>query len=284
VHRVKAAGKPAVLAYLSDLDPGGQSMPVAAARKIEFLVRTLAADLDIKLTHVLLSREQAIEQYRLPPSPHKPLERRAQAFEERQQVGGSIELDALQALHPGEIERLVRAVFDHYFDPSLAKRTEDAKGELQEALDDAERTVQDEFAEEIAAREEAWTALQEQVRELVKPERAAIEDLFTRYQKRLEEVSPDLDDFPLPEAEVDGDGPWALYDTSRPYLEQIDCYKTFQRKAPTRVKAGQATKNRVLALAAAHPDWSPAELAKALGLSKRHVNRVLQQAHSEEGG
>jgi hypothetical protein len=75
-------------------------MPVAMARKIEHNLRTNAPDLDIQVRVVLLTKEQC-EEYRLPRSPIKESERRAARFEER--FGeGTTELDALEALHPGE--------------------------------------------------------------------------------------------------------------------------------------------------------------------------------------
>ena len=76
VDRAKASGKPVRILYISDFDPGGASMPVAVARKIEFVVRKEGHDLDIQVRPVVLRREQCI-QYRLPRTPIKESEQRA---------------------------------------------------------------------------------------------------------------------------------------------------------------------------------------------------------------
>jgi hypothetical protein len=68
----RAGNRPIRILYLSDFDPGGQSMPVAAARKIEWFARKHKDEtgtvLDIQLHPVVLTRDQCIE-YGLPRTP-----------------------------------------------------------------------------------------------------------------------------------------------------------------------------------------------------------------------
>ena len=64
VHRLQQANKPARILYVSDFDPAGQSMPVAVSRKIEYFVRTLGFELDIRLFPVVLTLEQ-VQYYQL---------------------------------------------------------------------------------------------------------------------------------------------------------------------------------------------------------------------------
>jgi hypothetical protein len=97
VERAKQDGRPVRILYVSDFDPAGQSMPVAVARKIEFLVRDGNLDLDIQVRPVLLTAQQC-ERYALPRTPIKETELRAGAFEARYGTGAT-ELDALEALH-----------------------------------------------------------------------------------------------------------------------------------------------------------------------------------------
>ena len=66
--RANAAQRPVRILYVSDFDPGGMSMPVAAARKIEFTLRKEMPDLDIQLRPIVLTHEQC-QQYRLPRTP-----------------------------------------------------------------------------------------------------------------------------------------------------------------------------------------------------------------------
>ena len=70
-----ASGRPVRILYVSDFDPGGMSMPVAVARKIEFYVRSHDETLDIQVRPVVLTEEQCIE-YRLPRIPIKASEHR----------------------------------------------------------------------------------------------------------------------------------------------------------------------------------------------------------------
>ena len=101
---VKRIEKPARLFYISDFDPAGQSMPVAAARKIQYFLLDQGNDCDVRLFPVALSVDQ-VKEFRLPRTPIKSSERRRGRFEDR--FGeGAVELDALEALHPGALARL----------------------------------------------------------------------------------------------------------------------------------------------------------------------------------
>jgi hypothetical protein len=98
VSRGVADGRTVRVLYISDFDPAGVSMPVAAARKIQFLIEQQDLSLDIHLRPVVLTYDQCVR-YRLPRTPLKETERRAARFEERF-GGGGTELDALEALRP----------------------------------------------------------------------------------------------------------------------------------------------------------------------------------------
>ena len=106
MKRIVELDRPARIFYLSDFDPGGISMPMSVARKIEYAIRSDNPGLNLQLIPLVLSRDQVI-QYRLPTIPIKETEVRADKFRERQQVDGAVELDALEALHPGELARIV---------------------------------------------------------------------------------------------------------------------------------------------------------------------------------
>ncbi len=106
VDRAAAEDRPVRILYVSDFDPGGRSMPLACARKIEFTARSEGHDgLDIQVRPIALTEEQC-RQYRLPRTPIKASETRREMFEQRFGAGAT-ELDALEALHPGELARLL---------------------------------------------------------------------------------------------------------------------------------------------------------------------------------
>src|SRR5712691_8201081 len=75
VHRLQEASKPARIFYVSDFDSAGQSMPVSVSRKVEYFVRTLGLEVDVRVFPVILSAEQ-VHSYRLPRTPIKDTERR----------------------------------------------------------------------------------------------------------------------------------------------------------------------------------------------------------------
>ena len=57
-----------------------------------------------------------------------------------------------------------------------------------------------------------------------------IQDLWQAIREEMEEQTPDLDEYPLPEAREAREIGEGLYNSERSYLEQIDAYKQFQGK------------------------------------------------------
>ncbi len=114
LDRIEEANKPARIFYISDFDPAGEGMPISVSRKIEYLSQQRGLEQDIKLIPLMLTAEQC-KQYDLPRTPIKDKERRAADFEARH-GGGATELDALEALHPGELTNVVTAAVEEYFD------------------------------------------------------------------------------------------------------------------------------------------------------------------------
>jgi hypothetical protein len=58
LRRIQQLGKPTVIFYISDFDPAGTGMPVHVARYVEFWLHDLAPNADIKLTPLVLTKEQ----------------------------------------------------------------------------------------------------------------------------------------------------------------------------------------------------------------------------------
>jgi hypothetical protein len=159
VDRAQRDGRPVRILYVSDFDPGGDSMPVAVARKIEFHLRTLGLRLDIEVRPVLLTHEQCLD-YRLPRTPIKEEERRAARFEERFGEGAT-ELDALEALHPGEISRILEQEIKRYYDPNLHRNIRRVEAKVERELADINREVQGEFADQYQQLEDDYSELVE---------------------------------------------------------------------------------------------------------------------------
>jgi len=177
----------------------------------------------------VLTAEQ-VRSYQLPRTPIKETERRKEPFE-AQHGTGAVELDALEALYPGELQLILRGYIERYYDTSLQERTYEARENLANALRAAQREVVARYHDEL-----------ETVKAELEGMRADFAPRMERYSQHLRAVwqavsadlhtsTPDLDDYPRPanqEADELGDG---LYNSTRDYLEQIDAYKQFQGKA-----------------------------------------------------
>src|SRR5580704_9725045 len=101
----RAEGRPIRILYISDFDTGGLSMPVAVARKIEFIIRTEHHDIDLQVRSIVLTQKQEYD--RLPSIPLKEDDKRKARFEERFGEDYATELDALESVYPGEFLKIV---------------------------------------------------------------------------------------------------------------------------------------------------------------------------------
>lgn len=191
LRRVKRHGKPAHVLYISDFDPAGESMPINVARQVEFWREEMKIDLDVTLDPLLLSRDQA-ERYELPRIPIKETDARKAGFEERHGAG-AVELDALEAKHPGALARLVRAAVEPYVDRGLRNRLDAARDAADEAIgpqwEDHVSGIVDDLEEvegnvrEQMADYEAW----------VETRRAALEQDLTAERVALEQIRREME-------------------------------------------------------------------------------------------
>lgn len=226
VERAVQDRRPMRVLYVSDFDPGGRSMPVALARKIEYWVRDADLDLDITLQPIVLTPEQC-ETYRLPRTPLKQTERRAAKFEERF-GSGATELDALEALHPGTLATIVRSEVERYLDSTLAARVREAKWGINRDLSRLRAEVLTNY--DIASIENRYNAAFDGFKTSVLEIEAETEALWPEIAEEIEEQLPaiELDDLPKPRKATPPESP--LFDSRRDYLDQIDHYRRWQGK------------------------------------------------------
>jgi hypothetical protein len=284
VARARAApGKPVRILYVSDFDPGGDSMPVAAARKIEFWLRRIAPDLDVQVRPVALNKEQ-IDHYALPPIPLKD-KRRGKSFQTRKGGGSGrptgVELDALEARVPGELDRLLRREIERYFDDTLEQRIDEAYAEIVEETTRINTQVLDDNRPEIDALRTEQTGLATQLAERLAAIKAEFSARFqdldnrtkTRWQtvaSRLDELSPDLGKVAWPEPLDCAEDPDPMFDSTRGYVEQMDRYKEHQGKPTTR-------KQRTSHLA--KRDEIKVELLKDHNRSNNAIGKIVGSNH-----
>jgi hypothetical protein len=171
-----------------------------------------------------------VEHYGLPPIPLKEKDKRAPSFRYRHGVDGGVELDALEALHPGELARLVRAAAEPWLDGDLEERLAEADTEADESLGEQWEAETADLREQLDALGSRATKIMDRYRETLKqvrqlnnelqPLRDELRELKTSIKDRLDQVDFELDARPEPEEpDVDTDG--MLYDSRRTWLDQL---------------------------------------------------------------
>jgi len=232
IERVKQAGKPCRVFYVSDFDPAGVWMPSAVSRQVEFWLDEYGPGLDIALEAIALTRDQ-IDHYQLPRVPIKDTDKRAGSFE-AQHGEGACELDALEALHPGSLREIVETAIAPFIDADLRKKLQAAREESQEWLETAwpDATVDQWLKFEQIKREvvtiaesfrERLEAMSKELEAEISPLRSELESLWQGISATAEELESDLEPRPDPEVSPD-DQDW-LFKSERDYLEQLAYYK-----------------------------------------------------------
>ena len=219
---------PARVFYISDFDPGGQSMPTAASRKCEFYIDKLGFTGDVKFYPIVMTAEQ-VKHYKLPRTPIKETERRAARFEDRHGEG-AVELDALEALYPGELRRIVQKEVARYRDNGLDGRVFDERSRLMNELDDIQESVYTEYEGDIEALRSEYERIADEFKARVSELTERASELYQAIRDELEDRKPDIADYTIPQADEADEKPNALYDSQRSYLAQMACYKAFQGK------------------------------------------------------
>lgn len=120
LQRARRADKPCVILYISDFDPAGYRMPVSIARKIEYFAQD-EYGLDVTLHPIILSQRQ-VDDYRLPPMPFKNAANAHKAANLGVFSDYAVELDALEAMHPGVFAKIVSKEIERFIDPKLNDR------------------------------------------------------------------------------------------------------------------------------------------------------------------
>jgi hypothetical protein len=224
-----ATDRPVRIFYISDFDPAGATMPRSVARQIEYWADE---KLDIALTPLVLTGAQVAE-YDLPRVYIKDSDRRRGNFEAANGEG-AVELDALEALHPGQLAVIVRRAILEHRDP-------DIRGDLRAAHVEADAAVTDEWhastrdhAEELTAIEadmntvldsfrDELAALSERLdRDLAGPARRLAE-LRSDVAELAETFTVDLPDRPIAQAPPDRRR-W-LFHSRRNWLAQLHAYR-----------------------------------------------------------
>src|SRR5262249_55191423 len=147
IERTLEHGKPTRVLCVTDFDPGGSNMPIALARKLEFFIRERALTLEIQVRPICLLPDQ-VRRFRLPRNAIKESNRQAAEFE-RKFGAGATELDALEALRPGQLRKIVEKEIKRYVDPDLNAQVLAATAQVSNALAEINTGVEGEYGAEI---------------------------------------------------------------------------------------------------------------------------------------
>ncbi len=229
LRRADAAGKPIHVFYVSDLDNAGEGMPIQVARQLEFWAWKLGIDIPVTLERLALTVEQ-VEEYSLPQAP----------------ASGDTELDALEALHPGELERVIREAVEKWRDPDLDAVAQGAQDEAEQAVkqaleavtaeveDDVDdlagavREIRARYLEQLRPLAQQWQQISGAYKEEIAGHEETAGDLEARLNEAVEGIDWDLPE--RPEAEPpDVDTADLLYDSERDWLDQIGHYHAARR-------------------------------------------------------
>jgi hypothetical protein len=179
-------------------------MPISLARKLQALRVLKFPDLWIEVHHVALTLDQVIA-FDLPSTPLKDTEKRGDHW--RSVMGREqTEIDALAALRPQVLRRIAREAIAPFWDASLDRRAVDARTRWQEA---AEETLRDDPAYEPACKE--ISAARDRVKE-------AADELRDCQARAVANLTLELPEAELVEAELEGDQPAPLFDSRVDYV------------------------------------------------------------------
>jgi hypothetical protein len=239
VQMLQRIERPTRIFYISDFDPAGDQMPVAVARQVEYYLREIAPDTDIKLTSLVLTKDQVVR-YNLPRIPIKDSDKRKGDFEDRRGEG-AVELDAMEALYPGELARIVEEAVRPYRDETLERRLGEAEREVR-------RVVEEVWDNQLAQPREELAHVEQRIQGILDCYRDALTNLNTMLQAdlaphfarleqlrltvadivtRFRENPPELPERPEPETEEPDEQRW-LYASDRDYMEQMKHYRDYK--------------------------------------------------------
>src|SRR5918997_44115 len=155
-NRVRFLEKPCRILYVSDFDEAGKNMPRQVARQMQYWIKEYAADCDIRIEPIVMTAEQARD---YPAAPDT----------------GAVELDAMEALDPGRLARIVRRAISPFRDSALRER-------VARTRQDAQQTIDEEFGD----------VCEDELSELREIE-AAAREIYEHHRSALEEVAQSID-------------------------------------------------------------------------------------------
>ena len=225
LKRAKQKGRPVRILYIADFDPAGIGMPISVARKIEFFLTSDCQGLDIRLQPIVLTANQ-IAHYNLPRVPVKDSDKRKASFESAH-GRGQVELDALEALYPGELKRVLETHILDYYDKSLNDRLQNTHDAMRQELDNLRISVLGDHPE-IEILQDQWIELTGQFQKAIERLQNEIATKWAIIGGELGKELANYEKPDMPEAEDLDDTDGLLYQSDRSYLDQLRHYRAYR--------------------------------------------------------
>ena len=153
-------------------------------------------------------------------------------------------MDALEALHPGELAKIVEEAMTPYWDSDFENKLIDTWSETQEIVDDIweDRTepIQNNLAELksvvypiLEKYDVRFKDIQKELDSELQPHIERLESLRLAVEEKAESLKDEIELPKLPEAMVNPPNRDWLYDSNRGWLDQLKAYKqTTTAKTP----------------------------------------------------
>ena len=242
IERLNKADRNGQILYISDYDPSGYNMPSSISRKLEYFYRNNYTSHKINLEPVVLNHNQ-IKRFNLPT---KPVKSRSDGRKiSKSWVGDVVELDALEAIHPGEFSKIIEYKILYFYDESLASRCIDVSVDFENYLFDKSQDVYNNYTSQMVGLSTKynnirgeWQAIQEEYTKLNAPllkkiaeingKLEAIEDEHkTISNSILADMESEHIELPdVPKTELKPYPKKQLFSSSRDYLNQLEFYKS----------------------------------------------------------
>ncbi len=271
-ERILKYQKPCILLYVSDFDEAGQNMPVQVSwliyyylnflpyhinseypyiKKYQEELKRISEEFPIRLKPVVLTPDQ-IDRYNLPRvksiedenSDLKNASTRSKSKKNKPEKfkKGKVELDALVALYPGELEKIIENEINKYRDPLLPQKIKKTKLKVEKEIQKVVEEIKEQEFNGIKFKDyikrlkqdskESYEILLKQIEIFCKK----IEDLknnpiYKNFKKMQEErwdyLKQNLP--PIPTSENDLSQEDWLFDSKRDFYEQILKLKEFKQ-------------------------------------------------------
>ncbi|TMC15493.1 MAG: hypothetical protein E6J34_22090 [Chloroflexi bacterium] len=168
-----------------------------------------------------------VQRYQLPRTPIKESERRRTGFEDRHGEG-AVELDALEALYPGELETILDQYMACYYDVTLSERVREEQYALEDSMGRVCGEVMQGYHDEVEGLREEYRRMKEEFEPRMQAMSNRLRGLWQAMKDDLSQYTHFADEYPVPQPCVGleiGDG---LYNSEWDYLSQVEVFKQFQ--------------------------------------------------------